>query len=99
MLKGERPEWESEKLSRRREVARDYRIVLNIGDDLADFLPEVRRATLLEREQARCAADSRWGLNGFCCRTRCTAPGSWRSGRTSIRTRAEPQVKQDCQDP
>ena len=65
MLKGERPEWESEKLSRRRAIARDHRIVLNIGDDLADFLPDVRRATPLAREQARCAADSRWGRQWF----------------------------------
>ena len=65
MLKGERPEWESEKLSRRQAIARDHRIVLNIGDDLADFLPDVRRATPLAREQARCAADSRWGRQWF----------------------------------
>ena len=65
MLKGERPEWESEKLSRRQAIARDHRIVLNIGDDLADFLPDVRRATPLARELARCAADSRWGRQWF----------------------------------
>ena len=40
MLKGERPEWVSEKLARRQLVARDYRIVLNVGDDLADFIPD-----------------------------------------------------------
>jgi hypothetical protein len=30
LMKGERPEWEPKKLSRRQEVARRYRIVLNI---------------------------------------------------------------------
>jgi 5'-nucleotidase (lipoprotein e(P4) family) len=44
MLKGERPEWNSEKLARRQAVARTHRIVLNVGDDLADFLPAVRRS-------------------------------------------------------
>ncbi|MGH6885820.1 MAG: HAD family acid phosphatase [Geminicoccales bacterium] len=65
MLKGERQEWQSEKLSRRREVARDFRIVLNIGDDLADFLPDVRRATPQAREAARCARDAMWGRRWF----------------------------------
>jgi acid phosphatase len=65
MLKGEREDWGSEKLARRRAIAPEYRIVLNIGDDLADFLPDVRRATPLAREQARCAADARWGRQWF----------------------------------
>ncbi len=42
MLKGEQPEWESEKLARREAVAAGHRIVLNVGDDLADFLPDVQ---------------------------------------------------------
>ena len=46
LFRGERPEWDGEKLSRRQEIARGYRIVLDIGDDLADFLPEVRRQTV-----------------------------------------------------
>ena len=46
MLNGERPEWDSEKLARRQAVARTHRIVLNVGDDFADFLPGVRRATV-----------------------------------------------------
>jgi acid phosphatase len=65
MLKGEGRDWVSEKLSRRVEVARQYRIVLNIGDDLADFLPEVRRQSPQVREQARCAADAWWGRRWF----------------------------------
>jgi acid phosphatase len=65
MLKGGRPEWESEKLSRRQAVARDYRIVLNVGDDLADFLPAVRRQDVAERDRARCAHDAWWGRRWF----------------------------------
>src|SRR5262245_24356191 len=65
LVKGERPEWEAEKLSRRLDVARRYRIVLNIGDDLADFLPGVRRATVAERDFARCARDVYWGRRWF----------------------------------
>ncbi len=55
MLKGERAEWDSEKLARRQDVARTHRIVLNVGDDLADFLPGVRRASVTDRDLARCA--------------------------------------------
>ena len=65
MLKGERSEWDSEKLPRRQAVARDFRIVLNVGDDLADFLPGVRRAAVAEREDARCAQSAYWGRRWF----------------------------------
>ena len=52
---GERPDWESEKLARRQAVAASHRIVLNIGDDLADFLPGVRRATNASRSNVTCS--------------------------------------------
>lgn len=52
LTRGERPEWEaSTKGPRRAHVARDYRILLLVGDDLGDFVvnasgtPEERRAT------------------------------------------------------
>ena len=79
---------------------RDHRIVLNIGDDLADFLPDVRRATPLAREQARCAADSRWGRQWFLLPN--PMYGSWLVALGQdfgSALEAEPQVKQDCQDP
>ncbi len=65
MLKGERPDWESEKLARRQAVAAGYRIVLNVGDDLADFLPGLRRATVADRDAARCAREAWWGRRWF----------------------------------
>jgi acid phosphatase len=65
MLKGERAEWPSEKESRRQEVARAYRIVLNVGDDFGDFLPGVRRQSVVERERARCAHRDWWGTRWF----------------------------------
>jgi len=65
MLKGERPEWESEKLARRQAVASGHRIVLNVGDDLADFLPGVRRATVAGRDAARCMHEDYWGRGWF----------------------------------
>ena len=65
MLKGERPGWENEKLARRQAVARTHRIVLNVGDDLADFLPDVRRASVAERDRARCGRADYWGRRWF----------------------------------
>jgi acid phosphatase len=65
MVKGERADWVSEKLSRRLEIAKTHRIVLNVGDDFGDFLPDVRRQTTAERERAHCAHRSRWGRQWF----------------------------------
>ena len=65
MLKGELPDWDGEKLARRQAVARTHRIVLNVGDDLADFLPGVRRASVAERDRARCMHHGEWGLRWF----------------------------------
>jgi acid phosphatase len=65
MVRGERPGWGGEKLSRRAVVAAGHRIVLNIGDDLADFLSGVRRQTVAERDRARCARDGYWGTRWF----------------------------------
>lgn len=64
-LKRERPEWGSEKLSRRLEVAKSHRIVLNVGDDFGDFLEDVRRESPAARERARCAHHDRWGRDWF----------------------------------
>lgn len=65
MLKGEQPDWGSEKLSRRRVAASNYRILLNVGDDLADFIPGVRSLAPAAREEARCARRDWWGLRWF----------------------------------
>jgi 5'-nucleotidase (lipoprotein e(P4) family) len=59
---GERPEWTSEKSPRRAEVARSYRILLLVGDDLGDFVSGARgrpeeRVALAERNAARWQRD------------------------------------------
>ena len=62
LMPGERPEWTSEKASRRAEVARSYRILLLIGDDLGDFVTGARarpeeRVALAERYAPRWQTD------------------------------------------
>lgn len=42
MLVGEKPDWNREKRFRQELVAKDYRVIMLIGDDLGDFLPCIR---------------------------------------------------------
>ena len=97
LLQGERPEWQGEKLSRRLEIARSYRIVLNVGDDLADFLPGVRREGVAERDRARCARDDWWGRRWFLLPN--PVYGSWLVASGDDLTKAlaaGPEVFQAC---
>jgi len=57
---GEKPEWGTDKSSRREVIARRYRILLLIGDDLGDFMPGAR-TSLEERRRLAAAYASRWG--------------------------------------
>jgi len=61
LLRGERPEWVSDKESRRRLVAASYRVVLQLGDDLNDFVSGVDRAPVAAR---RAIADAHAELFG-----------------------------------
>ena len=100
LVKGERPEWDGEKLPRRREIAGRYRIVLNIGDDLADFLPGMRRATISERDRARCAQDAYWGRRWFMLPN--PLYGSWLVAlgpSLDAALATEPQVMPGCPPP
>ena len=59
LSRSERPEWQaSDKGPRRQHVAREYRILLLIGDDLGDFV--VNAAGTLEERRARTAPQADW---------------------------------------
>jgi acid phosphatase len=97
LLRGERPGWDGEKLPRRALVAERNRIVLNVGDDLADFLPAVRRQGVAERDRARCAHDDHWGRRWFLLPN--PIYGSWLVANGDDLTTAlaaEPAVFQAC---
>jgi 5'-nucleotidase (lipoprotein e(P4) family) len=58
LMKNEQPGWISEKNSRMAEIAKNFRIVQIIGDDLGDFIPgmrsanaEARRAMVVEHRE------------------------------------------------
>lgn len=59
LLRGERPEWTSDKTSRRAAIAAHYRVILLCGDDLNDFFPA--RLSPQERMEKARAWDSWWG--------------------------------------
>jgi len=42
LSRGERPDWGSDKASRRRFIAQSHRVLLIVGDDLGDFISEYR---------------------------------------------------------
>lgn len=59
LLRGEKPEWTSDKGPRRAAVAAHYRVILLCGDDLNDFFPA--RLSPEERLAKARAYDSWWG--------------------------------------
>ncbi|HUP60308.1 MAG TPA: HAD family acid phosphatase [Thermoanaerobaculia bacterium] len=64
LLRGERPEWKSDKGSRRAHVASSYRVLLLFGDDLNDFA-NARDKSAAEREEIVRSNASRWGTQWF----------------------------------
>jgi len=64
LCRGERPEWPTDKTSRRAEVARTHRVLLLLGDDLNDFVDAAGR-NLEQRRALVDAAAARWGRDWF----------------------------------
>jgi 5'-nucleotidase (lipoprotein e(P4) family) len=60
LMQGEKPEWGSQKGTRRAVVARDHRIVLNVGDQFGDF-DDRYRTSPAERLKAFEENEDRWG--------------------------------------
>ena len=61
MLQNEKPDWGSQKGTRRAVIAKDYRITLNIGDQLGDF-DDRYRASEADRLKTFEESKERWGL-------------------------------------
>jgi acid phosphatase len=60
LMARERPDWGSAKGTRRAHVARSYRVLLNIGDNFADFVDEYR-GTEAQRLKVLEEHGARWG--------------------------------------
>jgi acid phosphatase len=64
LLRGERPEWTSDKQSRRDLVASGFRVLLQLGDDLNDFVT-VHGSSLAERDALAATYAERFGNQWF----------------------------------
>ncbi|MGH9458717.1 MAG: 5'-nucleotidase, lipoprotein e(P4) family, partial [Thermoanaerobaculia bacterium] len=64
LLRGERGWTESDKSARRAAVASTHRILLLVGDDLGDFLPNVR-VSRAERDALVSRYEEKWGTSWF----------------------------------
>lgn len=64
LLRGERPEWKSDKATRRAHVAQKYRILLLLGDDLNDFA-NAREKSVAERNAIIESSEAWWGTRWF----------------------------------
>jgi len=66
LLLGEEDGWTSEKKSRREYLSKKYRIVMLFGDDLGDFLPDVKSSiTPQERDRLVSENKNNWGRKWF----------------------------------
>lgn len=65
-LKSEQKDWSSEKESRRLLAAKDFRILMSIGDDFGDFLPDVKKNITPEQRSALVDTyQDYWGAKWF----------------------------------
>lgn len=64
LTEGERPEWTGDKATRRAAVARDFRVLLLLGDNLNDFV-SARGLTPAERLALGARYEDRWGTRWF----------------------------------
>lgn len=60
LMQGEKPDWTGAKSTRRAAIARDYRVLLNVGDNLGDF-DDRYRSSEAERVKAFEAGMPYWG--------------------------------------
>jgi 5'-nucleotidase (lipoprotein e(P4) family) len=103
MLKHEQPGWGSEKQSRWDQIAKSYRIVLFIGDDLGDFLAGVKGddITPQQRRELTHAYCSYWGDRWFLIAN--PMYGSWEQTlrkplATYVRSETAPQTADPLDD-
>jgi acid phosphatase len=93
--RGERPEWGSDKTTRRAEIAAHYRVLLLFGDDLNDFISGAdttvaNRRTLVEHYR------DNWGVKWFVLPN--SMYGSWETTLYRSAVNPDEQEKQRLKD-
>ena len=76
LMKGENPDWTSDKSTRRVYVSQSYRVIMLFGDDLNDFI-SAKNLTETERKQAVKKYKSLWAEKWFILPN--PLYGSWQS--------------------
>lgn len=94
LSRGERPEWGSDKTTRRAHVAARYRVILSVGDDLNDFVPA--RVSRAEREELLRRYRDWWGDRFIVLPN--PIYGSWESALLEWRTDLSPEERRRLQD-
>jgi 5'-nucleotidase (lipoprotein e(P4) family) len=94
LSRGERPDWGSDKTTRRAHVAARYRILLSVGDDLNDFVPA--RISRGEREAIIRRYAAWWGERFIVLPN--PIYGSWESAILDWRTDLTPEERRTIQD-
>lgn len=79
LVRGEKPEWTSDKTSRREWIAANYRLLLLAGDDLNDFA-NARDKSVADRYQIVADHEAWWGTKWFLVPN--PMYGSWESAVT-----------------
>ncbi len=66
LMKNEKPEWTSDKTSRRELIAKDYRIIMMIGDNYGDFVDlKINRSSTEKRNYSAANYENMWGHSWF----------------------------------
>lgn len=94
LSRGERPDWGSDKTTRRAHVAARYRILLSVGDDLNDFVPA--RISRGEREEIVQRYRAWWGERFIVLPN--PIYGSWESAILDWRFDLTPEERRSIQD-
>ena len=87
LCRSERPDWSSDKESRRQFIAQNYRVVMMFGDDLGDFMSEFRLPSAQRLAAARQRGE--WGSRWFMLPN--PMYGSWESSLYEFRSELNPE--------
>ncbi|MBL8630345.1 MAG: 5-nucleotide phosphatase [Rhodospirillaceae bacterium] len=90
MMEHEKPEWKFDKGLRRATVAKDYRVVLVVGDDYGDFTSVWNKPTDERRKDAETEA-ARWGRDWILIPN--PIYGSWENAAIKFNFRAPPDER------
>ena len=90
LSKNERPNWSSDKSSRRQEIAKTHRVLLLIGDDLNDFV-SAKNLPIAQRQQLYKQNKKNWGQSWFVMPN--PNYGGWESATINNQYQATPERK------